>query len=88
MIPRVHSELLLEEGGAVPLDDEQHHYLRNVLRRVEGDEVRLFNAREGEFDGKIELLTKKAAIVRLKARRSISSCRRRRSSASPPYCRC
>jgi 16S rRNA (uracil1498-N3)-methyltransferase len=68
VIPRVYSDLTLEEGAAVPLDDEQHHYLRNVLRRVEGDEARLFNARDGEFAAVIEVLTKKAAIVRLKAR--------------------
>lgn len=68
MIPRLHCGLPLCDGAAAPLDAEQHHYLRNVLRRAEGDRVRLFNARDGEFEATIELLTKKAAILRVGGR--------------------
>ncbi|MEX0643818.1 MAG: 16S rRNA (uracil(1498)-N(3))-methyltransferase [Parvularculaceae bacterium] len=67
--PRLHVDALLAEGATASLSAEQAHYLRNVMRRGEGDEVAPFNARDGEFSGVIEILSKKQAIVRLGARR-------------------
>jgi len=55
-------------GGTLTLSDDQAHYLRNVMRRAEGDEIALFNGADGEWLGKIETLSKKAAIVRLEKR--------------------
>ncbi len=51
------------------MNDAQAHYLKNVLRRGEGDAVALFNARDGEFGGAIETLSKREAAIRLGPRR-------------------
>ncbi|WDI32506.1 16S rRNA (uracil(1498)-N(3))-methyltransferase [Hyphococcus flavus] len=66
MIPRLYIDAPLEAGAAAPLDNAQAHYLKNVLRRNEGDEVRLFNGRDGEFTGEIAELKKKGGLVALK----------------------
>lgn len=39
----------LESGGEVALDRDQANYLLNVLRLARGDEVLLFNGRNGEW---------------------------------------
>lgn len=49
--------------GEVSLSEAQAHYLRSVIRASEGDDVFLFNGRDGEFSGRISLLDKKKAAV-------------------------
>ena len=39
----------------------QAHYLRNVMRRAPGDRIRLFNGRNGEWEGTIETLGTRTA---------------------------
>lgn len=68
MIPRLHSTANLVPGASIPLTKEQAHYIRSVLRRDLGAEVRLFNSREGEFCGKLTELSKKSAIVEITER--------------------
>ncbi len=65
MIPRLYIDAPLHAGLPAPLSAEQAHYLKNVLRRREGDAVRLFNGRDGEFAGTIAELGKKAGAVQL-----------------------
>ncbi len=69
MIPRLHLDAPLFEGAGVSLSPAQAHYLKNVLRREEGAALRLFNARDGEFDATLADAGKKGALARLAARR-------------------
>ena len=66
MIPRLYIDAPLGESSAVPLSAEQVHYLKNVLRRAEGDEIRLFNGADGEFSAEIAELKKKAGLAAVK----------------------
>jgi len=50
------------------LDADQVHYLKNVLRRKEGDTLRLFNGKDGEFDGALKTLERKSATLTLTAK--------------------
>jgi len=63
MTPRLHVPADLEPGLVVGLSPEQAHYLRNVLRLGAGAALILFNARDGEFDARIEGIGKGWASV-------------------------
>jgi len=52
----------LEDGATIALDPAPAHYLRDVMRRSVGDEILLFNERDGEW----------RAIVAAMDRRSVS----------------
>ena len=65
---RLFVEAPLETGTAVALASGQAHYLRNVMRQAPGDRVRLFNGRDGEWEGAIETLAPNRATVRPVAR--------------------
>ena len=65
MIPRLYIDGPLHSGLPAPLSAEQVHYLKNVLRRAEGDEVRLFNGKDGEFAAKIVEFRKKAGAAQV-----------------------
>lgn len=52
-------------GLELPLDGDQAHYLRGVLRQAPGDTVLVFAAAAGEWLAQIATLTKNAASVRL-----------------------
>jgi 16S rRNA (uracil1498-N3)-methyltransferase len=61
----------LEDGETIGLGPEQSHYLRDVMRRSVGDEVVLFNERDGEW----------RAIVAAVDRRGVSLTPRGRTRA-------
>lgn len=61
--PRVFIEQALSEGLSLELTDGVQHYLKNVMRVLPGDAVRLFNGRDGEYVGRIEGAGKKAISV-------------------------
>ncbi len=63
MIPRLFIDAPLAENAATPLSAEQAHYLKNVLRRKEGDAVLLFNGADGEFAADIVELKKKGGVA-------------------------
>ncbi len=65
MIPRLYIDGPLHSGLPAPLSADQVHYLKNVLRRSEGDELRLFNGRDGEFAAKIVELKKKMGAAQV-----------------------
>jgi 16S rRNA (uracil1498-N3)-methyltransferase len=50
---RLFVEASLHEGAAVAATPGQAHRLGTVMRRGVGDAVRLFNGRDGEWDGRI-----------------------------------
>jgi len=54
----------LHAGAAFALSAGQAHYLGAVMRRAAGDEVHLFNGRDGEWTGRLDSLRKdKASVV-------------------------
>lgn len=68
MIPRLYHDAPLADGSAAALTSDQAHYLRVVLRRESGAELRLFNARDGEFAARLVEIGKKSAIAAIEAR--------------------
>lgn len=67
MIPRLFIDAPLAENAAAPLSAEQAHYLKNVLRRKEGDSILLFNGVDGEFSADIIELKKKGGLAATKS---------------------
>src|SRR5215469_11942924 len=65
--PRLYVEQPLAAGAAIPLTPPQAHYLKDVLRLGAGDPVLAFNGRDGEWQGRLELAGKRAAVLRLVA---------------------
>ena len=55
----------LKKNADIYLTDSALHYLKNVMRRKEGDEVLLFNGQDGEWLSLIKTLTKKEGILTL-----------------------
>ena len=66
-ITRLHVNADLGAGVALPLSDGQSHYLLHVLRAKAGDRLRLFNGRHGEWAAEITTVTKRGAIVTVRA---------------------
>lgn len=62
-LPRLYTAADLNQGAAIALDDKQTHYLKNVLRKNPGDQVRLFNGRDGEWLCDLKELGKKSGIA-------------------------
>ncbi|MGC2779158.1 MAG: 16S rRNA (uracil(1498)-N(3))-methyltransferase [Bradyrhizobium sp.] len=52
--PRLFVDAPLQEGAAVGLDRDQSNYLGNVLRLGAGDDVLVFNGRDGEWQAAID----------------------------------
>jgi len=50
---RLYVEAALVGGRQVDATPQQAHYLKNVMRRASGDEVALFNGRDGEWRARI-----------------------------------
>lgn len=61
----VHSPL--NAGSEIPLSESQVHYLRNVLRSEKGQDIFLFNGKDGEYSGTISVLEKKKGYVTAEA---------------------
>ena len=57
----------LAPGAELALDPGQSRYLAAVMRQAVGDEVALFNGRDGEWRAKISAVTKRAVAVRAEA---------------------
>ena len=64
--PRIFVTDTLRENESVELSTEHAHYFKNVLRRQDGDPVRLFNGQNGEWQGELANLSKKSGQVDLK----------------------
>lgn len=64
---RLHVPEALASGAVVGLTAGQSHHLRTVLRAGRGEPVNLFNARDGEFAGRIDALGKGWCSVLLAA---------------------
>ena len=69
MIPRLYAPADLGTGLVAGLSPGQAHYLRNVLRLEPGAALRLFNARDGEYEARLDGIGKGWASAALGARR-------------------
>lgn len=57
----------LAPGAELALDHGQSHYLASVMRQGIGDEVLLFNGRDGEWRARVTAVTKRAVGLRAEA---------------------
>jgi 16S rRNA (uracil1498-N3)-methyltransferase len=62
--PRLYVKENLEAGSLIELERGQAHYLTHVMRLKAGDGVLVFNGRDGEWHGIIEM-AKRAASLRI-----------------------
>jgi len=62
-LARLYVEPPLSEGGAVELPKPQAHYIATVLRKSEGDAVRVFNGHDGEWRAEITAAGKKGVTL-------------------------
>lgn len=58
----------LSAGADVTLAGQPAHYLGNVMRRAAGDQVLLFNSRDGEFSARIETIRRDRASLLVERR--------------------
>jgi 16S rRNA (uracil1498-N3)-methyltransferase len=66
--PRLYVDAPLGTGGEVGLAREQANYLLNVLRLSRGDEILLFNGRDGEWRARLAGAGKRALTAALAER--------------------
>ena len=62
--PRIYVTDDLSSCNNILLSRDHSHYLMNVLRKNDGDIVRIFNGRDGEFSGKIAVESKKTITLK------------------------
>ncbi|MGQ0741770.1 MAG: 16S rRNA (uracil(1498)-N(3))-methyltransferase [Alphaproteobacteria bacterium] len=58
----------LGEGKAVEPTTSQAHYILHVMRAREGDRLRLFNGRDGEWTARITRVTKRSCLLKCDTR--------------------
>jgi 16S rRNA (uracil1498-N3)-methyltransferase len=63
--PRLFLPSSIENGQPIIIPENQSHYLKNVLRHVEGDLIRVFNPESGEYIGKITNIGKKHITIEI-----------------------
>lgn len=61
--PRLYVSEALAQDVPVGLPAAQAHYLRNVMRLGRGDEVLVFNGRDGEWLARLDAVAKTAAMI-------------------------
>ncbi len=64
---RLYVDHALAQGQAVPLRDDQAHYLFGVMRLGPGDAVALFNGRDGEWRATVAQAGKRGGILTCEA---------------------
>ena len=60
---RLHVDNPLRENLSLEIGDQQTHYLKNVMRRAVGDEILLFNGKNGEWRARIDHIGKRGATL-------------------------
>jgi 16S rRNA (uracil1498-N3)-methyltransferase len=66
--PRLYVAVPLAAGANVALDPAQANYLGNVLRLKAGDDVLVFNGRDGEWQGRLASAGKRKLALAIDAR--------------------
>lgn len=64
-LSRLYTEHALQSQTLIPLNPAQAHYLHNVMRRKDGELIRLFDGKNGEWLGALQDLGKKSGNVEL-----------------------
>lgn len=64
-LKRLYNESALSNGALISLPKDQVHYLATVLRMESGQDLRLFNGRDGEWLAQIKTLTKRVADIEI-----------------------
>ena len=67
-LPRLYIEENLTAGAQIELPREATHYLTKVIRKSEGDAIRVFNRASGEWRAIIETVSKKSAQLMVQER--------------------
>ncbi len=67
-LTRIYYPGSLAAGDSLELGKDTLHYLRNVLRLQKGQELLLFNERDGEFSAEIAAVSKSSLEVSLRSR--------------------
>lgn len=52
----------LKAASSFPLDEKQSHYIKHVMRQNDGDEILVFNGRDGEWKSTLAI-SKKSVVV-------------------------
>ena len=60
---RIFADVELEKGNKVELSPEQSHYLVSVMRLQSGDNILVFNGKDGEFDCTLSVQGKKSVVI-------------------------
>jgi 16S rRNA (uracil1498-N3)-methyltransferase len=68
---RLYSETSFFENQEISLDEKQSHYIQNVMRLHQGDEILLFNGRQGEWKARISGVSKKTITLLLHSQSSV-----------------
>jgi 16S rRNA (uracil1498-N3)-methyltransferase len=58
----------LGAGVSLIMEDRHVHYLRNVMRKSEGDRVELFNGRDGQWRARIAVLDRRGGSFMIESR--------------------
>jgi 16S rRNA (uracil1498-N3)-methyltransferase len=58
----------LDAGAEIPPSAEQSRYLVTVMRRTVGDDVALFNGRDGEWRARVATVSKRGCALRIEER--------------------
>lgn len=61
---RLYVDATLSDGARIEANDAQAHYLLHVMRARASDRVSLFNGRDGEWQARIEQVTKRGCTLR------------------------
>lgn len=72
--PRLYVEADLFAEARIEPDSGQIHHLLNVLRLGGGDSVRLFNGRDGEWEGGLVALTRKKVEIAIDRQIRVQQC--------------
>lgn len=62
---RLYVENDLAAETAIALGKDQSHYLANVMRVKAGEEIALFNGRDGEWRGRLDKVAKSGVVIAL-----------------------
>jgi 16S rRNA (uracil1498-N3)-methyltransferase len=62
-LPRLYVPSAIHTHGSIKCSQDQAHYLKNVLRRNAGDQLRVFNGTDGEWLCAIDTLGKKSCTL-------------------------
>jgi 16S rRNA (uracil1498-N3)-methyltransferase len=62
---RLYTTADLSTGTDVPASEDQFHYLAHVLRSEPGQEILVFNGRDGEFRARLDFPTRKRILMHM-----------------------